>query len=672
MAGLLPSLFLPAVLLLSLLLSGCGGGEAAVPAGIAPGPGFAPTRGFLERKAAYLAHCNAGNGPGDGGIYGQVCRAYAGETRYNEEAIYDALEIVTTRSGSADFRLNGLLRLLYLDRECVCLPENVRADLEAAVLGFKYWLDEPGPDDLQWWSENHQILYHAAEIMAGQLFPEAVFTNSGMTGAEHVAHAEPMAERWMDRVGTFGFGEWHSNVYFNEDMPALLNLAEFAQNEAISTKAAMLLDLMTFDMVMNFYRGRFATTHGRTYPERLLNGLRDSVREAVWILTGLGDVVSVEELSGDHFTASLMATNDRYFPPPILEGIARDAEPAAEHRQRDGIDLEEGPVYGIGYESYDDVMFWWGRTGYVAPETIDGSLRLIDDFNLWEGVIWRDVAFLKPLVGTPVPRAVAEVFEPMTRGIVLEAVSTYTYRTPHYQLSGAQDYKPAHWTGQVHVWKATLDPDAYVFTSYPGGLEDDYAGGSWTGGWTPRATFHRNVGVIQYRRPRVPLLDAVLFTDYSHAYVPRSAFDEFVETGRWVMGRKGGGYVALWSRSPTAWSEENDYELIADARENVWIVELGRAEENGSFAAFVAAVEGAEVRAGETVAYDSPSVGRVEVGWEGPMTVDGHPVDLGPYARWDNDYCFQPFGTRQTRIDFQGRRLELDFETPARRYGAAP
>jgi len=287
---------------------------------------------------------------------------------------------------------------------------------------------------------------------------------------------------------------------------------------------------------------------------------------------------------------------------------------------------------------------------------------------MWEGAVWSGVAFLKPLVGTPLPRTAAEDLLPMARGIALEGANTYTYRTPHYQLSGAQDYKPAHWTGQVHVWQGTLDKDAYVFTTYPGGTGDDYAGGAWTGGWTPRGTFYRNVGIIQYRRPQLPLLDSLLFSDYSHAYVPRNKFDEFQENGHWVMGRKGHGYAALWSQHPTKWSEKNDYELIADARENVWIVEMGSQDENGSFTDFVADIETASITVGDTITYHSPSQGKVEVGWTGPMTVDGEAVEPVPYPRWDNAYCFQEFGTGLTVIEFNGKRLELDFEEPARRY----
>jgi hypothetical protein len=292
---------------------------------------------------------------------------------------------------------------------------------------------------------------------------------------------------------------------------------------------------------------------------------------------------------------------------------------------------------------------------------------MIEEHDMWGGFIWNEVAFLRVFVGSPLLRSFAEELLPMTRGVVLEAVDTYTCRTPLYQLSGAQDFKPGMWAAQVHIWQATLDREAYVFTTYPGGMEGDYMAGDWNGGFLPRATFYENVGVIQYRRPEIPLLDDILFTDFSHAYFPRNAFDEIVQEGFWTLGRKGDAYVALYSEHPAVWSAENDYELIADARENVWIVELGDAERSGPFPRFVEQILAAPVSIADTVAYGSPGAGAVSVGWEGPMTVNGKAVDLGPYDRWDNPYCRQAFGTNVTEIEFGAQRLELDFSAPARR-----
>jgi len=642
--------FLPGILVAWLPVSAC----------VVPGDPE-PSAAYLARKAEYLQTCFENNGPGRGGVHGQVCRLVGGADTFNEVSIDAALDEINAREDTADFELNSLIRLLYLHREYPHLGEALRERLEQAVLNFKYWLDEPGPDEMCWWSENHQILFHTAELLAGQLFPDEVFPNSGMTGAEHAAHAAPRIRRWLDFRGRFGFSEFHSNVYFNEDIPPLVNLVDFAEDESLRTRAAMVLDTLALDLASNYYKGLYATAHGRTYPGKLLGGLNDSTREAAWLLLGLGSY----EAAGN-FSAAFLATSKAYGPPSILEAVAEDSRDGLEHRQQDSIDVRDGPRYGIGTTRPEDVMFWWGATGYVAPEVVAGTFQMVEDFSMWEGFLWKDLQFLRPLVGSPLLPVAAWLLEPMSRGVALESADTYTYRTPHYQLSGVQDFKPGSWTGQVHVWQATLDADAFVFTSYPGGLEGDYAGGPWVGGFVPRAAVFKNVGIIQYRRPRIPLLDEILFKDLSHAYFPRDAFDEVVQTAHWVMGRKGDAYVALFSEHAPVWSAENRYELVADARENVWMVELGDRQSDGAFADFAARIEAAEVRLTETVAYRSPSRGWITAGWEGPFTVDGAEVDLHPGLRWDNPYCRQRFGSRVTDIRCQNQRLQLDFNRGVR------
>jgi hypothetical protein len=184
------------------------------------------------------------------------------------------------------------------------------------------------------------------------------------------------------------------------------------------------------------------------------------------------------------------------------------------------------------------------------------------------------------------------------------------------------------------------------------------------------------VGIFQYQLPEFGDLTPYLggpfdltpyLKHYHHAFFPKNRFDEHIEVGNWNIGRKGDAYVALFSEVDTRWSDTVVYELYADTSENVWIVELGDVENNGSFANFVAGIINSVVLvAGDSVYYDSPSQGAVEVGWTGPMTVGGDQVDLGPYPRWDNPYCYQEFGTRHTVIRFNGEALILAFLTPRR------
>ena len=39
--------------------------------------------------------------------------------------------------------------------------------------------------------------------------------------------ANRLIRRWIGFRGMFGFSEWHSNTYFNEDIPPLVNLVDF-------------------------------------------------------------------------------------------------------------------------------------------------------------------------------------------------------------------------------------------------------------------------------------------------------------------------------------------------------------------------------------------------------------------------------------------------------------
>jgi hypothetical protein len=631
---------------------------------------------YLARKAEYLQVCSDENGPGEGHLAGQACRVKTGQTVFDEDALTGDLGKMIDRQDTADFALAKVLRVLRLDRDAGALQDDMREQLEDAVLGFKYWIDEPGQDKMCYWTENHQVLYHSGELIAGQLFPEQVFVNNGMTGAEHVEHAKPYLMRWMERRMRYGFSEWHSNVYFNEDMPALLNLVDFAEDPDIRERARMVFDVMALDLATNYYKGLFATVHGRTYHSKFIDGLKDSTRDAAWLLFGLG------ERGSDHdFTASFLATGD-YTPPPILEDFAAATAARFEHRQRDGLDVADGPDAGIGYETDDDIIFWAGMAALLAPDVIDGTMAMLTRLELWDGFLFGDLPdeikqIFQAWAGTPKLREFAKDLEPASRGMGLESMSTYTWRTPHYQLSGAQDHRPSLWGTQTLMWQATLDDQCYVLTSYPAtlsfleGLSVSFAG-EWIGGWYPRATLYRNVGVIQYRPASGALLDSFMNGEHSHALFPRERFDEVREGGGWVFGRKGQAYVALWSQHETDWAEDNDIELIADAPENVWVVELGSVEEHASFDAFVEAVEAAPVSVDELVRYTSPTIGAVEVGWTGPMTVDGAEVDLGPYERFEGAQLSQPWGTDRLELVHGGLTLELDFSEGVRRVLQSP
>ncbi len=66
-------------------------------------------------------------------------------------------------------------------------------------------------------------------------------------------HARPLIDRWIDFHSRTGFAEWDSVNYYPCNLAALLNLVDFAADEVLSTRAAMLVDLLLFDLAVDSF-----------------------------------------------------------------------------------------------------------------------------------------------------------------------------------------------------------------------------------------------------------------------------------------------------------------------------------------------------------------------------------------------------------------------------------
>jgi hypothetical protein len=335
--------------------------------------------------------------------------------------------------------------------------------------------------------------------------------------------------------------------------------------------------------------------------------------------------------------------------------------------------------------------------------------------NLWEGQFesYWDLAGAVWVEGDMEEtvrraRALLRILWPMINAALLMEVNTYTYRTADYMLSTAQDYRKGLRGEQHHVWQATLGEKTMVYTQHPGKLpvsegtpippdwnwqrEDEPGPGYWTGEASlPRSAQYRNVGIHIYAPQYTPVSSYGFdYRQETHAYFPWAHFDgDPVQEGQWTFGRKGNGYVALYSLLPTEWRSgqpevfENGglpFDLVAPGSpRNVWIVECGSAAEWGTFEAFRNAVGSASVTTtplgdedgngspdGFDVEYDSPSLGVMTFGWHAPLTVAGREVPIADYPRFENPYVQTGFDERRYEISTERYRLLLDFETGER------
>ncbi len=272
----------------------------------------------------------------------------------DRDVILKTIQGIDERRDCSDFFMVGLLGMLTRHGDNPSFPAEAEEPLHKCILNFKYWSDEPGSDSMWYWSENHSILFHACEVLAGQLFPDRVFSNNGETGQAHRRKGEERALAWLRDRATNGFKEWDSNCYFEEDVLALTHLASLAEDDDVVQMATVVLDKMFFTMAVNSFRGVFGSTHGRTYTPHIKSGYNEATSGISRILWGMGTFNS--RLMG---TVSLAASD--YSLPPLIAGIAADRPAELWSRERHTGSAEDFWTSG---ESWPDV----NKVTYKTPD----------------------------------------------------------------------------------------------------------------------------------------------------------------------------------------------------------------------------------------------------------------------------------------------------------------
>ena len=142
---------------------------------------IAPT--FAERRLMYYDWVLTQPTSDDrGGVWTDIVKLEAGAESINPASFQAALDFVNNREDPSDFYMTALMRLYLLNTNTGKLSVEQETAIKDAILNWKFWLDEPNTTYVEMWTENHQILNHSIEYLAGQLFPDEIFTNNGQTG----------------------------------------------------------------------------------------------------------------------------------------------------------------------------------------------------------------------------------------------------------------------------------------------------------------------------------------------------------------------------------------------------------------------------------------------------------------------------------------------------------
>lgn len=595
----------------------------------------------------------------------------------DERQIREILDFIDARYDCADFRMVGVLRSLYSFSGLISAP--TLAAMKKTVLNFKYRMDEPGEDSMCYWSENHQLLFATCEYLAGQLYPDETFPNSGMTGEQHRRKGKAAVTLWLRRRFELGMVEWHSNTYYEEDAAPLSLLIDLSRDRELARGAAILMDLLLLDMALHNFHGFFCAASGRCYEAQKKGPLRQDVLDIMEKAFGFG---VVRQYDYTRLSAEFIL-NQKYRMPDAILKIARTSGPM-EVRCSTGLDLKEvGSYFSKGRNSMADKgAYLWAMEAFTNPESIQMTMKMFRTYHMRGNDFLKDlrridIPFLRYLGLLP---PLVRMLHPVTAGIAIQRANTYTYRTENYMLSTAQRYHPGEFGDQQHIWQATLPGGVTVFTTHPGAafFKDNarnFSPSYWVGnGVNPDAAQIRNVCLCLYRLGvRRGFLEKERQM-YTHAWFPFDRFDAVKEAGRLTAGRSGDGYIALFCTEQT--ERRGRDELIARGAVTGWAVVAGDRAEFGSFENFWRQMCGRQLeKTGRGLRLPAKGAGKgletVELEYKGRFLVNGSPVATD-YPRLD---C--PFGRverypRQIRLRAGDAGLRLDLSAGVRETNEAP
>jgi hypothetical protein len=635
---------------------------------------FNPQGTYEERRALYLDYCVSNSRDGREGIFSEIARLEKG-LPLNDIILKQSIDFIYSNRDCNDFTAGGLLRILYKYNNPLLVTKEQVKNIEQCLLNFNYWFTEDNTKNGRcFWTENHQIIFHTDELLAGQMLRNQIFRD-GKNGQAHMDHALMLIKKWMEWREQFGFSEWLSNTYFEEDMMALLNLFDFAEDPVIRNKAGKLVDVLMYEMALNSFHGTFGSTHGRTYAPLIKGGRGESSASTMKLVFGMGIFNSPTAMG-----AVSLATS-AYRCPSIIQDIAADFSKPLRNRERHSINIDDAPKYGLSFNDDIACNLYWSIQDYIHPDIIDLSQGVSEKYRVWTGGDYINYRLLFKKQTEKYGKVVNTRLDPHA----LTEVNIETYRTADYMLSCAQDYRPGSPGYQQHTWQATLGIDAVVFTNHPGLYNESSRPNYWAGnGILPRAAQFKNVVVCIYSIPSenpLPFLrselrggrnikpDSIAPSDelisFTHAYFPKDAFDEIVEKGNWIFARKGDGYLALYTQNAYEWKTERNKELdlIASGRDNIWICELGSKDEWKDFSGFISAITRYEVKCeGLNVRYMSPSQGEIKFGWTIPFQVKREIISLRNYSRFENPYTKNEFASDKIFIKNKSKKLSIVFE----------
>jgi hypothetical protein len=549
---------------------------------------------------------------------------------------------VDMRRDCADFRAIALLAVVLAGK----VPQASEEQVKRSLVGFKYWMAEPGDDAMCFWSENHQLVFATAEYLAGATYGEETFSNDRRTGAEHRDDGRRRLEQWLDLRFRFGFSEWLSPVYYEEDAAGLSLLVDHAPDQEIAARAAGVLDLLLLDCALHRFEGHFAASSGRLYESQKKQPARSEMQPIVDL------AFTDDEVCADwNRIGMVFCLRRRYAVPPVIREIAHDTAPRTV-RSGHGLDIADAvALYDAPEDTESTGALLWAMEAFVNPGAIRTTMTA---FDAWGMVTNPFVSALKALEWVPrglLPIAM-RLAKPVVAGTALERAHVTTTRSDSYMLSSSQHYRPGHFGDQQHLWHVLLPGGVPVFATHPGGRAVDDATrqktpSGWVGnGVNPDVAAAGPVLLAVYDTRGRRGLGEARRVKGSHLYVPFDDLDECARGSHWLAVRQGNALVGVLATSELV--PESGEALRQDGAVTGWVVicaELAEHESLDGFSSWLSLCS--VVLSGAKLDVTTPDATYALAG--GGLRKDGHRV-AADYGRYDSGWVQAAFDADKIEV----------------------
>lgn len=449
------------------------------------------------------------------------------------------IEVVDHREDCADFRLAGLLRL---EKLALTTPEE-SAEIRRAALTFRYWHDEPGNDAMCFGSENHSLLFHGSQMMAGQLYPDEIFTCTGRTGREQAAIGLAHVKEWLDRICALGLSEFHSGTYQPITLGAIMNVIDFCGDKETERRATQVADRVLEMNAAHVFKGVVSAPQGRVYRDVLYP--EESGTQSIMACVAPGLLMDAPHVN--EWMVYLCTT--KYQAPKNLEELFHKT---AALRYRAGMEgeFEEAGAVEIAMEKTEHYLL----SSIAVPPVKNPSPFSTKVFfpghigyqqHLWQATLDRGCHVFVNHPGCSMDEAGSRPGYWYGNGII-----------PRVAQKGGKIFTIFNIPDRPCPWNENGDNP----WPSPGG----------------ESACERNP---------IP---------FTHAFWPSDAFDREERRAHWLFGQKGSGAIALWCSLPL--TPHNDVlsgrEFRAWGYRSAWFAVCGTAGDEKTFAQFIGSCAG--------------------------------------------------------------------------------